>query len=104
VIIAFYRPGREAGVAGIGEAAAVNGILSGAIIGVKEGEEVLLSKGGNDGLDRPGPLHGVGGGWRGGLGAAVCEEEVALIRCKRRRKREAGRLGGPKRPNGSTGY
>jgi hypothetical protein len=33
-------------VAGIGEAAAVNGVLNGAITRVKQGEEMRLSKGG----------------------------------------------------------
>jgi hypothetical protein len=46
VLIAFYRSGREAEVAGIGRAATVNGILNGAITGVKEGEEMRSSKGG----------------------------------------------------------
>jgi hypothetical protein len=46
VLIAFYRAGREAEVVGIGGAAAVNGILNGAIIRVMDGEEMRLSKGG----------------------------------------------------------
>jgi hypothetical protein len=38
VLLAFYRAGREAEVAGIGAAAAVNGVLNGAITEVKGGE------------------------------------------------------------------
>jgi hypothetical protein len=79
VLMAFYRVGREAEVAGIGGAAAVIGILNGVVIRVKEVEEMWSSNGGNDGLDRSGPLHGAGGGRRGGLGAAACEE-AALYR------------------------
>jgi hypothetical protein len=46
VLIAFYRAGREAEVAGIGGAATVNGVLNGAITGVKgAGEEMRPSKG-----------------------------------------------------------
>jgi hypothetical protein len=45
VLIAFYKAGREAEVAEIGGVATVNGILNGAIIGVKEGEEMWPSKG-----------------------------------------------------------
>jgi hypothetical protein len=41
VLIAFYRAGREAEVAGIGRAVAVNGILNGAVARVKEGENVV---------------------------------------------------------------
>jgi hypothetical protein len=44
VIIAFYRAGREVEVAGIGGVATVNGVLNGAITGVKEGEEMWSSK------------------------------------------------------------
>jgi hypothetical protein len=40
VLLAFYRVRREAEVAGIGRAAAVNGILNGVITGVKGWEEV----------------------------------------------------------------
>jgi hypothetical protein len=36
VLIAFYRARREVEVAGIGGAAMVNGVLNGAITGVKE--------------------------------------------------------------------
>jgi hypothetical protein len=43
VLIAFYRTGREAEVAGIGGAVPVNGVLNGAITRV-EGEEMRLSK------------------------------------------------------------
>jgi hypothetical protein len=64
-----------------------------------------LSKGGggNEGLDRSGPLHGAGGGRRDSLGAAACEEEAALGRLGRRRKREAGVAGWAKRLSGPTG-
>jgi hypothetical protein len=37
---AFYRPGREAEVVGIGGSAAVNGILNGTVTGVKEGGQL----------------------------------------------------------------
>jgi hypothetical protein len=87
-------------VARIGGAVVVNCILNGAVTGVKEGEEMQPSKGGNGGLDRSGPLHGVGGGRRGGLGTTACEEEAALGRCRRRRKREAGGAGWAARPSG----
>jgi hypothetical protein len=40
VLLAFYRVRREAEVAGIGRAAAVNGVLNGVITGVKGWEEV----------------------------------------------------------------
>jgi hypothetical protein len=46
VLITFYRAGTEVEVARIGGAVTVNGVLNGAITGVKEGEEMLLSKGG----------------------------------------------------------
>jgi hypothetical protein len=78
----FYRARREAEVAGIGGVAAVNGVLNGAITGVKEGGECGRVKAGNDGLDRSGPLHGPGGGRRGDLGTVACEEEVALGQCR----------------------
>jgi hypothetical protein len=44
VLIAFYRAGREAKVAGIGGAVVVNGVLNGAVIGVNKGEEMQPSK------------------------------------------------------------
>jgi hypothetical protein len=77
VLIAFYRAGREVEVARIGCAVAVNGILNGAISGVKEGQEMWPSKGGNEGLDRSGPIRGAGGR-RGGLGTVACEDEAVL--------------------------
>jgi hypothetical protein len=91
-------------VVGIGRAAVVNGILNGPITGVKEGEKMRPSKGGgNEGLDRLGPLHGVRWGRRGGLGAASCEVEVVLGRRRQRKKREAGRAKWAKRPSGPVG-
>jgi hypothetical protein len=62
VLLTFYRVGREAEVAGIGGAVAIKGILNGAITRVKRGRKSGRVKGGNDGLDRSGPLHGMGGG------------------------------------------
>jgi hypothetical protein len=44
--MAFYRVEREAEVAGIGGVAAVNGILNGAVTGVKEGRKCGRVKGG----------------------------------------------------------
>ncbi len=62
-----YSGWREAEATGIGGAAAVNGILNGAITRVKGGgRKCGRVKGGNDWLDRSGPLHGVGGGQHGG--------------------------------------
>jgi hypothetical protein len=48
---------------------------------VKEGEEMRPSKGGNEGPNRSGPLHGVGGGWRsawrhGGRRMAACSADM----------------------------
>jgi hypothetical protein len=58
VLIAFYRARREVEVVGIGGAAAVNGVLNGAVTRVKEGEEMRPSKGGRSQSSR---LHGTGG-------------------------------------------
>jgi hypothetical protein len=98
VLIAFYRAGREAEVAGIGRAVAVNGILNGAVARVKEGEKCGQVKGGNEGLDRSGPLHGAGGGRR-----LAWEETAALDQRRRRRKREVGGARWAKRLSGPAG-
>jgi hypothetical protein len=86
VLIAFYRAGREAEVVGIGGAAAVNGILNGAIIRVMDREEMRLSKGGgNEGLTSW--VHSMA---REEGGTAAGEEEATLGRRRWKRKREAG--------------
>jgi hypothetical protein len=100
VLIAFYRARREVEVAGIGGAAVVNGVLNGAITRVKEARKCGWVKGGNEGLDRSGPLHGARGGRRGGLGMAACEEEAALGWRRQRRKRETDRARWAKRLSG----
>jgi hypothetical protein len=83
-------------VAEISGAVAVNGILNGAITGVK-GEEMRPSIGGNEGLDWSGPLHGTGGGQHGGLAR----------RCAGRSWRSAGagegERGRPAGPGGPKG-
>jgi hypothetical protein len=77
VLLAYYRAGREVEVTGIGVAATVNGVLNGAIIGLEGGgRKCARIKGGNDGLDRSGHLHGVGGGRRGGFGVVAREGEA----------------------------
>jgi hypothetical protein len=48
----------------------------------RRGRKCGRVKGGNDELDRSGPLHGAGGGQRDGLGAAACEEDAVLGRCR----------------------
>jgi hypothetical protein len=89
VLLTFCIAGREAEVAGIGGAVTVNGVLNGAFTGVKWGRKCSCVKGGNEGLDRSGPLHGT----------------VAMARRHVRRRRRStgagkGRRGRPVGPGG----